>query len=283
MDQALHIMWLTAVVLVAATLLVLAGLVAVRLLGKLSRQSRQQRKRQAARRLAGIMSATARTGETVGPFILSERRQARYERVALGMIDDVEGPEREALVRALGQLGTRERALARLERPEVPVRLFAVRTLGLFQDGAAKTGLETALDDPVLSVRLAAASQLLRRGSTPEELDLARRLAGRSDGNLPFPDEASDGLSVMDISLVAQQLFAQTPPGRDDSGEPQDLQTRLSHADWQVRVAAARAIGPDADGPIRAQLEDLRTDPVWPVRTAAAATLARLGGGMSAP
>lgn len=283
MDQALDIMWLTAVVLVAATLLVLAGLVALRLLGKLSRQSRQQRKRQAARRLAGIMSATARTGETVGPFILSERRQARYERVALGMIDDVEGPEREALVRALGQLGTRERALARLEQPEVPVRLFAVRTLGLFQDSAAKTGLEAALDDPVLSVRLAAASQLLRRGSTPEELDLARRLAGRSDGNLPLPDEASDGLSVMDISLVAQQLFAQTPPGRDDSGEAQDLQTRLSHADWQVRVAAARAIGPDADGAIRARLEDLRTDPVWPVRTAAAATLARLGGGMSAP
>ena len=283
MDRALDIMWLTAVVLVAATLLVLAGLVALRLLGKLSRQSRQQRKRQAARRLAGIMSATARTGETVGPFILSERRQARYERVALGMIDDVEGPEREALVRALGQLGTRERALARLERPEVPVRLFAVRTLGLFQDGAAKTGLEAALDDPVLSVRLAAASQLLRRGSTPEELDLARRLAGRSDGNLPLPDEASDGLSVMDISLVAQQLFAQTPPERDDSGEAQDLQTRLSHADWQVRVAAARAIGPDADGAIRARLEDLRTDPVWPVRTAAAATLARLGGGVSAP
>lgn len=271
-------MWLSAVVLVGSALLVFATLLVLRLLGLLTRSARKDRRRQAARRLAEIMTATARNGATARPFILSGRRQRRYERVALDMIDDVEGPERTALVRALGQLGTREKALDKLTAPEVPTRLFAVRTLGLFRDDASHDGLMAALGDPVLSVRLAAASQLLGQGYTPDELDLATRLMRSQDGQVSMPANDSDGLSVTDINLVAQQVFASDDDSYDGraSDVDRDLKARLSHADWQVRVAAARSVGPETDESTRTALHDMRTDPIWPVRAAATATLARI-------
>lgn len=271
-------MWLSAVVLVGSALLVFATLLVLRLLGLLTRSARKGRLRQAARRLAEIMTATARNGATASPFILSSRRQRRYERVALDMIDDVEGPERAALVRALRQLGTREKALDQLTDPEVPTRLFAVRTLGLFRDDTSRGGLMAALDDPVLSVRLAAASQLLGQGSTPDELDLATRLMRSQDEKVFVPANDSDGLSVTDINLVAQQVFASDGDsyGGKASHLGQNLKARLSHADWQVRVAAAQSVGQQTDEATRKALHDMRTDPVWPVRAAASATLARI-------
>lgn len=275
-------MWLSAVFLVGSALLVFATLLALRLLGLLTRSARRDRRRQAARRLAEIMSATARNGATASPFILSGRRQRHYERVALDMIDDVEGPERAALVRALGQLGTREKALDQLTDPEVPTRLFAVRTLGLFKDDISRDGLKEALDDAVLSVRLAAASQLLGQGSTPDELDLASRLMRPQDGQVSIPANASDGLSVTDIILVAQRVFASDGGSGRAPDVGQDLKARLSHADWQIRLAAAQSIGPHTDAAIRGALQDMRTDPVWPVRAAATASLARIEHGADA-
>lgn len=276
MEDALFIIWATAAVLVGGGLCVFALLIVLRLFRMMGRDAMDDRAREAARRLAEIMTATARTTETATPFILSERRQRRYENVGLSMIEDVRGPDRAALVDALRKLGTQERARVSMSDESVPKRLLAARTLGLFGDSPAIDALNGALDDPVLSVRLAAASQLLRHGAAPPKNELARRLMRDGNTQITLPENAPDGLSVTDITLVAQEIFATTDGNKPDTGDTASVADGFTDPDWRVRVHAAREAVNHGGTEHRSKLEDLQVDPVWPVREAAAASLKAL-------
>jgi HEAT repeat protein len=198
------------------------------------------------------------------------------------------GPRTERLLatRLLGHLGDREswnalRALA--DGPDTTLSLSALWALVRIDPHAAAaylTPLFVQRDDWAMSH----VAGILKEASAPvggvlanllpalpaERLPRALRIAEALRINLPA-DVLAAALASADIELVTAALRIVATPGLRDQ-----VRGLLAHADWQVRVLAAKALGCIGDRSDVDRLSALLADREWWVRYRAAQAIVEL-------
>ncbi|PQP01913.1 HEAT repeat domain-containing protein [Massilia phosphatilytica] len=198
------------------------------------------------------------------------------------------GPRTERLLATLvlGHLGDRDswdalRTLA--ESPDVTLSLSALWALVRIDPHAAAaylTPLFVERDDWAMSH----VAGILKEASAPvagvlanllpalpkERLPRALRIAEALRIDLP-PDVLSAALASADLDLVTAALRSVGTPGLRDP-----VRGLLAHADWQVRVLAAKALGRIGDASDVDRLTALLGDREWWVRYRAAQAIVDL-------
>ena len=198
------------------------------------------------------------------------------------------GPRTERLLATLllGHLGDRDswdtlRALA--ESPDVTLSLSALWALVRIDPQASAdylTPLFVERDDWAMSH----VAGILKEASAPVAGVLANLLPSLPAGRLPRAlriaealridvpaDTLSAALASSDLELVTAALRIVATPGLRDQ-----VRSLLAHADWQVRVLAAKALGRLGDASDVDRLIALLADREWWVRYRAAQAIAEL-------
>ena len=311
--SGLAALWLLSLGIAAAALLIMAGLLAARLLlGRLGSAREAERKR-----LIPLLLGTGSEGKL--------GRSGRGDPLAsllVEMIQLVRGSDRERFVETATRLGVPARLRHDLNSGSPRVRLAAAEALAEFGDEASVERLEAALGDSNGDVRLSAALSLASLGRAPPARILVDRLGiGTSENSLltvalmrdlaaQRPDEvkalvlddsvptgakaaAIEALSSSaDYSLVPVIATLAATAGPDDPALPRYLKALgefahpaaeravrrcLGSPSWEVRAAAAEAAGRIALAALAPHLAQLLSDPEWWVRFRAGEALSRLG------
>ena len=310
---ALILLWRLSLAMCAIAMLILAAILAVRLVtGR--RAARREKER---RRITPLLLAPQLEG-AVPPRGALERETAA--RLALEMAELVRGPDRDALLGNAEALAIpeilREQSLGRSPQE----RLLAAEALAMFPTGRAR--VRAMLRDRNPDVRLGAALALAQNNAAPPAADLVRDLRlGARERSLLIPslmrdlvesDPASVEELVADASLPdaarLAALDALTSGGRiqhapllaamaEDPGTASDLLPRifralgrighpsghaailrgLTHSYWPARAAAAQAAGVSLLVEASGALGTLLGDAQWWVRLRAGEALWRLG------
>jgi HEAT repeat protein len=311
-------LWTASLMMAAASVLFMTGLVVARLIREAGRAGRRDR-REAL--VADVMSAM--DGEADAARLKSEVREPRLvARALLELSTLIRGRELAAVTAALTRAGAEPALLRLMGSRNGEDQIAACEALGLFPSDKAAAALKKRLRRrSSMRVRIAAARALLQMGETPDLSDL---LAAFDIGEIHAPLELSDILD--EIARRAPDAYLERlKSGRDAPalrammvgvlgrlGRYEALPVLLGAAsapEPSVRAAALSALGalghPDAEPVIAAGLDDPvpevraeaceaagRTaltalaaplaerldDDEWLVRFRAASALLRLGG-----
>lgn len=188
------------------------------------------------------------------------------------------------------QLGFQDAALRALKHRNHGARARAAVHLGYMGGQTAAPALIDALQDEQLDVRLAAAQALvqLQHASAVIPILDALALPGRWAGQ-----RATELLQAMGTPVIGPLRWLLKPAAIPRSAETMavvlnvlgllkareavdEVAPLLAHADSEVRVAAAKALGNLGDTRIAASLLIALRDPAWEVRSMAAKSLGRL-------
>jgi HEAT repeat protein len=296
----------------ALLLTLLLGAQIVRL--RMALRRRERRAARALARWRPVLNA-AIVGEPVAALpALGKAERPHFVKLWVHLQASLRGEAGEALNDVARRLGVDIDARAMLARGARRERLLATRVLGHLGDRASWDLLRTLADspDPTLSlsalwalVRIdphAAAAYLtplfverddwalshvagiLKEASTPvagvlvnllpalppERLPRALRIAEALRIDLPA-DVLSAALASADIDLVTAALRIVATPGLRNP-----VRGLLAHADWQVRVLAAKALGRIGDASDVDRLAALLADREWWVRYRAAQAIVEL-------
>ncbi|WP_417512915.1 HEAT repeat domain-containing protein [Minwuia sp.] len=277
-----QIIWMAAVVLIAIALLVFAVLLLRRFVNELFEARRKRIRKQRVRTLlTEIREHPDRAPDSID---LPRRKRAAFEKTALALLDDLKGPERDALIRFLMAIGTMTRAINRMQSRRAVVRERSAAMLGIFPDDRARHQLTLALGDRDLAVRLAAASSLLMSGA---EMDITRIMAEmdrdgalsraralfHGKGSVELAQAAEPHLDEAKTKLFGLEIFG----GSSGRIAAQTLVREIGHPDGSVKATALRAIR-DEDHPALAEaVIDAIDNDDWKVQVEAVAAAGRLG------
>lgn len=259
------------------------------------RQHRALDARERARAALDDLAAGRRNAEDVLPDLQADRS------VATGVLLDVSSgmpvTARRRLQPVVDALGLETAAVRAISNRQAASRANGAVRLGYMSGYAGRDALRTALQDPDLDVRLAAAQALAQRGDAGATLPILEALA--LPGNWPL-QRATEILVMLGAGAIEPlRAYLRTRSTEEaDPGIPvalsvlgllearqaaPDTSRFLRHFDADVRVAAVRALGGMGDpGSARALGERLR-DPAWEVRSIAAKALGQIGDSESVP
>lgn len=311
--STLQYLWVSALVLAGAALLIMIGLLIGRAFLGWAGRSREAERRRMTRLLLG--DGPARKPRR------SSRRDLLAE-FAVELVQLVRGSDRERFAAVATEMGVPARLRHHLRSGSARLRLAAAEALAVFPDERTVATLHAALDDGNADVRLNAALSLAALGRAPPARELVDRLGiGTTEHSLltlallrdiaaERPDEvkalvldptvppaakatAIDALSASsDYSLVPVILTLASTADADDPvlprylaalgafGHPAALpavRRGLGSPSWEVRAAATEAAGRIGLRDLGPQLRQLLGDSVWWVRFRAGEALTRLG------
>ena len=222
MSPTLHFLWQLSAILVVTIVLMLIALVLIRLLGPLREAGREARRFQ----LVVLLSKTEWTARDRAT--LAGAPPALVADVCIELLQMVRGDEKHRIVDAGRRAGVVEVLCERLASWSHGARLSAVEALGDFVDDAVAESLVSALEDPVPTVRLAAAISLASAGRAPPLRTLIDKLE----------------LGTAECSKFILRLFRNR--AADDPDEVQALLTDDSLSD-SIRRYAAEALAAAGD------------------------------------
>ena len=276
-----------ALVLSAMSLLVLAVIVGVRLRA----QAESRREAILRREAEPLVTAFLAGREKPGIAVAALQKDPPHALLLLMEISDRLAPEARDQLRPLfASLPMREKETAALQSRHWEHRLHAAERLGYLGDGDSETALLGALQDPVLSVRFAAARSLARHGEprtipqivlafdSPGEMNQRRVAETLYDFGPAATNQLQTILRNVDgtysdnaVGAAARVLGMLRVP---EAVEP--LKGLLRHSDFRARLNAARALGMIGNHGSADDVADLAVDPAWEVRNAAMQALGRM-------
>ena len=277
--------------IVAATIAVITGVVSLLTLAINARSDREarrfgRRRRTLARRVDTFLrEETTRIGEALADGVGS-RDRAVVEDILLRGIVGREGAEFRKFTLAFEELGLVALYLKNMERKGWWHRARAAENLGLVRARRAQDALMGALNDESSEVRFRAARALGQIGdpaamptliltlNEPERFSAIRMANVLVSVGEEINDPIIESFEKLtpDAKVVALDVISSV--GSVETGPW--LRQRLKDSDPNVRSRAARALGAIGDlfaGPLL--LEALK-DPEWPVRAVAAKALASI-------
>lgn len=280
---ALNIAW----VLTAMSAIVLALIIAVRLIAQ-----SEAKKLARFRRKAEPLVTAYLAGREKAPAVVAALQSDPDRALSLLMeiSDRLEPDTRTPLHPLFTSLPLREKEAAALQHRRWERRLQAAERLGYLGDSVSVPALLDALQDPVLAVRFAAARSLAALGEP---------------GAIPQIALAFDLPGEMNQRRVAETLFEFGPDGKREllaivrnkdrvySDNAVGMATRvlgmlrapeaaapladlLGHEDFRIRLNAVRSLGLIGDRGATDAVAPLCSDPAWEVRNAAVQALGRL-------
>ncbi len=308
-------LWELSIGLAVASLLIMMGLIAARIV------SERREGRAAARRailLPKLLSGEADLSHVLRGFA----SDGQSTDLIVELIAMVRGPERDRFVALASELGARDDLLRRLSKGSVRLKIGAAEALSFFPDALATDALDKALDDDAGEVRLSAALSLAKSDRAPPIRVLVERLSlTKSENSLllisilqwiasEHPEEVESLLAddLVDPVVKAAGIDALAALGnfhaaplinglalaadeeneilarylralgtlRHPAGKPAALHY-LGSATWWIRAAAAEAAGKIGVTEAIGKLDHLLGDPDWWVRFRAGEALAQLG------
>lgn len=309
-ESVLHAVLVAALAALAASFLLIAWIVVLRIVGA---AARARAARVAARwrpRFAAAISGAAEQAAQTAPRLDSRPVLRLFVQLALV----VQGPGAVRLAAYGRACGLRQLAVRLLARRSTGDRLLAIESLGYLGDSAAADALRPLCGDEHPIVSLGAARALLRidPANAPHvvpfaiaraDWPVARLLPMLQAAGKPAADALAGALRDVATEFLPRELaLARALPATlaapfvrkflassDDPEiiiaclkllhDPRDaeLARRTSgHGDWAVRVAAIRALGRVASEKDLPRLTEALGDPVWWVRQRAAEAIVRL-------
>lgn len=289
----LHVVQAIAALITLASLLLLGLILIQRALSGSRDRRREEYRRRVMTRLCAYLA-----GEEGREPLLAQLAKERPLALELLMEQsELLGADgREKLRPIFSGLSFLQGELLRLDSKRWSSRLRAAEHLGYLGEESSVTPLKTALMDPVLDVRLAAAHSLARIGCGDavvpiiRALDLPREISQRRIAEilaLLGPKAEKPLLDILgDRSFGGSALCiaARTAGLIRLHGAVPLLEALLDHPSEEVRLNAVRTLGslkpspPPVDAIVR-----LSEDPSWEVRSAVMHTLGRLGDRGSIP
>lgn len=276
-----------AIVLAAMSLLVLAVIVGVRLRA----QAESSRVAALRREAEPLITAYLAGREKPGAVVPALQEDPEHALLLLMEVSDRLTPEERVPLRPLfASLPLRDREINGLRSRHGERRLQAAERLGYLGDGVTVPALLDALQDPVLSVRFAAARSLAALGETraipqialafdlPGEMN-QRRVAGT------LYDFGPDGTEqLVAILRNADGVFSENATGvaarvlgmlrAPQAVEP--LKAVLGHPDFRARLNAVRALGLIGEHAAIPDVARLASDTAWEVRNAVMQALGKM-------
>lgn len=313
----LALIWMTALTLVASSILWVLALIGVRLVRDARERVLAQERRTVTGALLGMLSSEASAAERLAPFLQRSQLMAEAIMELQGLI---RGADQERVWAQLCAMGLPRILQQRLQRGTRDGRLVCLEALAALNNEEARAALWAATRQSDPQVRHLA-FQALAAGDTPIPLELvlaetgrqrtrpsrlltevvrhavtgdsARALAMLEDRNLA----ASDVALIIDslgwtgdyslIPVISAYAAHQEPDVRTAAigslGRLQHpmaepaLAAALNDPAWAVRAAAAEASGLANLGSLCEPLGQLLSDSEWWVRFRAGDALARLG------
>lgn len=276
-----------ALVLAAMSALVLAVIVVVRL----AAQDESRRSAAFRRQTEPLITAYLAGREEAGAVAsILQRHPAHGLNLLMEVSDRLAPSEREPLTALFTCLPLREKEATALQHRNWQRRLQAAERLGYLGDGVSVPALLDALQDPVLSVRFAAARSLARLGEARavSQIVLAFDMPGEmnqrrvADTLHAFGRPAVEPLlgvlanvrgtySDNAIDVAARVLGMLRAP---EAVEP--LTELLGRSDFRVRLNAVRALGQIGDHGTGDVIARLAGDPAWEVRNVVMQALGKL-------
>lgn len=277
-----------ALVLAAMSALVLAVIVGVRLAAQADRRREETFRRETEPLVSAYLAGREKADRAIKAL---QSDPARGLTLLMEVSDRLEPSERGPLAALFVSLPIRRREARALRSRHWERRLQAAERLGYLGDGASASALVELLQDPVLSVRFAAARSLARLGESrcvgpillafdlPGEMN-QRRVAetlhamGQAAVTplLEVLENAHDTYSDNALGVAARVLGMLRAP---DASDP--LARLLGHPEYRVRLNAVRALGLIGDRGKADAIAPLASDPAWEVRNMAVQSLGRLG------
>ncbi len=310
-------LWITSLLLSAAAIAVMVGLILARQVSARRAQQREaERRRQMPLMMQADPAAIADGEIESAPDLLTD--------LTVDIIRLVRGEERENLVASAARLGVPKRLGERLRTGRVWTRMAAAEALTHFADDDSVAALTAALDDPSPDIRLTAALSLASSGKAPSAHELIGRLRiGTEEHSLlavtllreiarqkpeeikmlvldpatisPVKAAAIEALTASgDYSLVPviAELAIQADPASEELPRYLRALADFAHPAGAKAImhcldspsAAARTLAAKAAGRIGMtdalpRLGELLGDPEWWVRFRAGRALLRLGPG----
>lgn len=288
-----HLIKIIAVAFTLASLLLLGLIIILRAVSA----SRARRREEFCRRVMAHLGAYLAGEEGREPLLaqLAKDRPLALE-LLMEQSELLRADGREKLRPIFSGLSFLQGELLRLNSRHWPSRLRAAERLGYLGEESSLNPLKTALMDPVLDVRLAAARSLARIGCAEavipviRSLDLPHEISHRRIAEIlsllgpkaekPLLDilgERSFGGSALCIAARTAGLI------RLHNSAPL-LAALLDHPSEEVRLNAVRALGSlkPSPSPVDA-IGRLSEDPSWEIRSAVMHALGRLGNLDSVP
>lgn len=282
----LDLIWITALLLAAVTVLWMAALILLRL-GRTGAEARRALERGKIMDallglLAGDDTATARLAPFVGrPGLMGD--------IVMEFRSLVQGDDHERVQRELRRLGLPAALAAHAATGSRAGRLGSLEALAALGGPEAEALLQAALRQEDAEVRLTAFKGLVDAGST---VDLATILDGLAAGTFSRSRliaeiirkaTARDTLASIaalgrtDLDSFARALLID---GLGASGDYRAIPRLLEAAhdpDFEARAAVARAAGQLMHPGLQPALASLLDDPEWPVRASAAEAVGSAG------
>jgi HEAT repeat protein len=276
-----------ALVLSAMSAVVLAVIIGVRLRAQAEARRAAKLRREAEPLVAAYLAGREKPAAIVD---LLQKHPEQSLLLLMEISDRLEPSARAPLQPLFASLPLREKETKALWNRHWERRLQAAERLGYLGEEIALPALLDALQDPVLSVRFAAARSLSAMGQarTIPQIVLAfdlpgemnqRRVAEVLHGFGPAGTEQllsilrnEDGtFSDNAMGVAARVLGMLRAPEAVES-----LLPMLGYEDFRVRLNAVRSLGQIADHTTADAVAKLAEDPAWEVRNAAVQALGRL-------
>lgn len=312
--SGLFALWLTALGITGAALLIMAGLLLARLLSGWRERERTAERQRLVPLLLGDSAQGLRPRMWLADKFIAE--------LMVELIQLVRGSDREKFVARAEELGVPGRLRHQLGSASARIRQTAAEALGLFPDDKSVDALRHALEDRNPDVRLTAALALAQAGLAPPLRDLVRLLdIGRGEKSLLVnslfkafgrhgtaeleeavrsPEApptariaAAEALasagSYAAVPLLAQAALEAPANSRElphflralaGLGHPAAAEAVGKGLDGEspgVRAAAAEAAGRIGLTQFAERLSELLSDPAWQVRFRAGEAMSRLG------
>lgn len=283
----LLLIWSTSIVLAAAALAWMAGLILARQLREQAEERRERDRRLIQQGLFDIMNGS---GDAVGRLRGVRHRSRLMAESLLEIVSLVRGEERERLISALHAFGVDEIFCRRLSRGSVAGRLAAAEALAIFPGEAAVSALREALARARSGeLRVGMMRSLIDLSASPELEEVLSDATGRhaTDSLLYLP---VIGQLVRERPRAALELFGDARLSGDArvilaealgaSGDFRVLRPLCFAArapEVELRIAAVRALGALGHPAAEATILSALADEVWMVRSAACEAAGRVG------
>ena len=277
--SGLSLVWITALVLVAAALLWMAVLIALRLRSARRNEAQATERRSIMDALLRLLRGEAVATTRLAPFVSRPRLMGEILVEIRGL---VRGDDHDRLRETLRGLDLPE-ALARVAaRGSKAARIASLEALSAIGGAAAEASLRAALVQGDPEVRLTALKGLVDAGN-PIDLghvlaDLAGGAFGRSrvvvevvrEAIARTPEPALAALARADLDGFTRALLIDGLGAAGEYRAIADLIAAAEDPDPEVRAAVARAAGRLMHPAMQPALGVLLKDPAWHVRASAA-------------
>jgi HEAT repeat protein len=282
----LDLVWLTALVLVAAALLWMAALIVLRMLRTRVGQRQAVERRDIMDALLGLLAGDDTAAARLEPFVAQSRLMGE---IVVEFRSLVRGDDHERVQHELRRLGLPAVLAARIATGPKASRLASLEALSALGGSEAEAGLQAALRQGDADIRLTALKGLVDAGAT---IDLARTLDDLAAGAFGHsrlvaeiirastardPQSSVAALNRTDLDGFARALLID---GLGASGDYSAIPRLLEAArdpDLEARAAVARAAGQLMHPELQPALAILLDDPEWPVRASAAEAVGLAG------